>query len=144
MRTIRTMRTIALAFALAVPALLPLQHAFAVTPAEIQSAFEAEARKSAPGFAGSSAARGERFFKATHGNDWSCASCHTQNPLAAGRHARTGKDITPLAPAANAQRFADPDKVEKWFRRNCGDVLGRACSAAEKGDVVAYLRSLGN
>lgn len=136
------MRTTTLSFALAAPALLLAQPAFAVTPAEIQSSLEAEARKSAPGFAGFSAARGERFFNATHGNDWSCASCHTQNPMAAGRHAKTGKDITPLAPAANAQRFADPDKVEKWFRRNCGDVLGRACSAAEKGDVVAYLRSL--
>jgi len=128
--------------ALAAQALLLVQPAFAVTPAQIQSALEAEARKSVPGFAGFSAARGEQFFKATHGNEWSCASCHTQNPLAAGRHARTGKDITPLAPAANPQRFSDADKVEKWFRRNCGDVLGRACTAAEKGDVVAYLRSL--
>jgi len=142
MRTIRTMRTIALAFALAVPALLPVQHAFAVTPAEIQSAFEAEARKSAPGFAGFSAARGERFFKATHGNDWSCASCHTTSPAATGKHAKTGKEIAPLAPAANPQRFTDAAKVEKWFKRNCNDVLGRECTAAEKGDVLAYLVSL--
>ncbi|MDE2586182.1 MAG: DUF1924 domain-containing protein, partial [Betaproteobacteria bacterium] len=25
------------------------------------------------------------------------------------------------------------------FRRNCKDVLSRACSAEEKGDVLAYL-----
>ena len=137
------MRKTTLMLMLTAQAMLLIQPTLAVTPAEIQSALEAEARKSVPGFAGSSVAGGERLFKATHGNEWSCASCHTQNPLAAGRHAKTGKNITPLAPAANPQRFSDAEKVEKWFRRNCGDVLGRACSAAEKGDVVAYLRSLG-
>jgi mono/diheme cytochrome c family protein len=89
-----------------------------------------------------SAQRGERFFKATHGSDWSCASCHTENPLAPGRHAKTGKPIAPLAPAANPKRFTDAASVEKWFRRNCNDVLGRACTAQEKGDVTQYLMSL--
>jgi hypothetical protein len=88
------------------------------------------------------AARGEAFFKSTHGGDWSCASCHTANPLAPGKHAKTGKVIAPLAPAANPQRFADAAKVEKWFKRNCNDVLGRVCTAQEKGDVTAYLKSL--
>jgi hypothetical protein len=92
--------------------------------------------------AGASAQRGERFFHSTHGNDWSCASCHTANPLAPGKHAKTGKPIEPLAPAANPKRFTDAAAVEKWFRRNCNDVLGRACTAQEKGDVTAYLRSL--
>jgi hypothetical protein len=32
--------------------------------------------------------------------------------------------------------------MEKWFKRNCGDVLGRVCTPAEKGDVIAYLNSL--
>jgi len=32
--------------------------------------------------------------------------------------------------------------VDKWFRRNCKDVLSRECSAAEKADVMAYLISL--
>ena len=92
--------------------------------------------------AGFSAQRGELFFKATHGNDWSCASCHTANPLGPGKHAKTGKPIEPLAPAANPKRFTDAAAVEKWFRRNCNDVLGRACTAQEKGDVTAYLGSL--
>ena len=52
---------------------------------------------------------------------------------------KTGKAIAPLAPAANAERFADAGKVEKWFRRNCNDVLGRACTPSEKADVLAYL-----
>jgi hypothetical protein len=52
---------------------------------------------------------------------------------------KTGKAIAPLAPAANAERFTDAGKAEKWFRRNCNDVLGRACTASEKADVLAYL-----
>jgi hypothetical protein len=116
--------------------------ALAVTPAEIQQGFAAAARQSAPGFPGFSAQRGEQFFKARHGNDWSCASCHTSNPLAQGRHAKTGKAIAPLAPGANAERFTDAASVEKWFRRNCNDVAGRPCSAQEKGDVLQYLMSV--
>mgnify|MGYP003429007376 FL=1 len=117
--------------------------AAAEMPADFQRSFETAARQEAAGFAGFSAQRGAAFFKTTHGREWSCASCHTQNPVATGRHAKTDKPITPLAPAANAERFTRPDKVEKWFRRNCNDVLGRACTASEKGDVLAYLMSLG-
>lgn len=63
-------------------------------------------------------------------------------PLGVGKHASTGKSIGALAPAANAQRFTDPAKVEKWFRRNCNDVLGRECTPAEKADVLAWLMTL--
>jgi len=34
--------------------------------------------------------------------------------------------------------------VEKWFRRNCNDVLNRACTASEQGDVLAYLMTVKN
>ena len=47
-----------------------------------------------------------------------------------------------MAASVAPTRYTDPDIVEKWFRRNCRDVLGRACSAAEKADVLAYLLSL--
>ncbi len=114
----------------------------AATPVEIRANLEAQARAGTPGFGGFSTERGQRFFGATHGNDWSCASCHTANPLATGKHAKTGKEIAPLAPAANSQRFTDVAKVDKWFSRNCNDVVGRACTAQEKGDVLAYLMSL--
>jgi hypothetical protein len=114
----------------------------AQTPAEIQRSYESAARQAAPAFGGFSAQRGETFFKSAQGGDWSCASCHTQNPVAAGRHAVTGKAIAPLAPGASPARFTDPAKVEKWFTRNCNDVLKRTCTAAEKGDVLAYLMSL--
>ena len=116
--------------------------ALAATPAEQQKRFEAEARPAAPNFRGFSAQRGEAFFKVTHGAEWSCASCHSGNPLAPGKHAKTGKPIAPLAPAANAERFTDAATIDKWFRRNCNDVLGRACTAQEKGDVLQYLMSL--
>ena len=111
-------------------------------PIEQLTRFESEAKAANQRFAGFSAQRGEAFFKASHGGDWSCASCHTGNPLNAGKHAKTGKPIAPLAPAANPERFTDGATVDKWFRRNCNDVLGRACTAQEKGDVLHYLMSL--
>ena len=118
--------------------------AFAATPAEFQKTLETEARASAPDFSGFSAARGQQFFNSTHANDWSCSSCHTSNPQQPGKHASTGKAIAPMAPAANPARFTNAAKVNKWFRRNCKDVLGRVCTAQEQGDVLAYLMSLAN
>jgi mono/diheme cytochrome c family protein len=117
-------------------------HASAASPLEIQRAIEADARQAAPGFAGFSAQRGQQFFNARHGGDWSCATCHTADPRQPGRHARTGKSIAPLAPAANPERFTSPATVDKWFRRNCNDVLGRTCTAQEKGDVLAWLTTI--
>jgi len=116
--------------------------ALAETPADFNRTFEAAARQGSAGFAGFSAQRGEAFFNTTHGQEWSCASCHTKDPTAAGKHAKTDKPIKPLAPAANAERFTSQPKVEKWFKRNCNDVMGRVCTAQEKGDVLAYLMSL--
>lgn len=116
--------------------------AWAETPAGILSSLETAARQTDRGFRGFSAPRGEQFFKATHGNEWSCASCHGNDPGTSGKHAKTGKQIQPLAPAANPARFTDPAKVAKWFKRNCNDVLARACTAQEQGDVLAYLLTL--
>lgn len=124
--------------ALAAVAGLAAQPAWAETPNEILAAIQKEA-SATPGFQGFSAARGEGFFKAKHGGEWSCASCHTEKPAVTGKHAKTGKAIEPLAPSANAERFASPKKVEKWFKRNCNDVLSRVCTPQEKGDVLAYL-----
>ena len=129
--------------ATAVIALSVASFARAETPADFLRSFEAAAKQDAAGFAGFSAQRGEAFFKKPHGREWSCASCHTPNPTATGEHAKTNKPIAPLAPTANAERFARPDKVEKWFKRNCNDVVGRACTPLEKGDVLSYLMSLG-
>lgn len=108
----------------------------AATPAELQATYSRAAGQPP------SANRGHAFFVATHGKDWSCSSCHGQAPVQPGRHTVTGKPIEPLAPSAHAPRFTDAAKVEKWFRRNCNDVLGRECSAAEKADVMAWLATL--
>ena len=107
--------------------------AHAETPRDFLTRFEKEA-----GAAGS-AERGARFFTTKQGGEWSCASCHTEKPGQSGRHAKTDKAITPLAPAANAERFTDAAKVDKWFRRNCNDTLNRVCSPQEKADVMAWL-----
>ena len=108
----------------------------AETPRDFLTRFEKEAGTTA------SIERGARFFAAKQGSEWSCASCHTDKPTQAGRHAKTDKAITPLAPAANAERFTDAAKVDKWFRRNCNDTLNRLCSAQEKADVMAWLLAL--
>lgn len=107
----------------------------AATPAELQAGYSAQAA-TAP-----SAMRGKQLFAERHGRDWSCASCHGAVPTQPGKHASTGKPIAPLAPAFNAERFTDAAKVEKWFRCNCNDVLGRECSAAEKADVLSWLQT---
>lgn len=132
------MRVLSLVFALAAasPAVL------AETPNDFLAAFNREARLENPSYYGSSAERGQRFFTELHGREWSCSSCHTRNPAAAGKHAVTNKAIEPLAPVANPDRFTRVSKVEKWFKRNCNDVVGRACTAQEKGDVLAYLLTI--
>ena len=106
------------------------------SPAEQLQRWSAQAQ--APG----RAAQGRVFFQAHHGGEWSCASCHHAPPTTEGRHATTGKSIAPLAPAFNPKAFTDAAKADKWFRRNCKDVLSRECTAAEKADVLAYLLSL--
>lgn len=129
------MRLAALILVLLAPAL----GARAETPAGFRDAFAREAKAADPAAPSPSAERGRAFFTAPHGREWSCASCHTANPAAAGKHAATGKAIAPLAPGANAERFTDAGKVEKWFRRNCTEVVGRECSAAEKADFIRFV-----
>jgi hypothetical protein len=86
-----------------------------------------------------SAERGLAFFTTKHGGEWSCATCHGTPPTGVGKHITTGKSIGAMAPAFNPERFTDIEKSEKWFRRNCKDVLSRECTSAEKADVLAYL-----
>jgi mono/diheme cytochrome c family protein len=112
------------------------------TPVRAAVASDLLAGYAAQAGAAATPARGQQFFAASHGRDWSCASCHGALPTAAGRHAATAKPIGALAPAFNAERFTDAAKVEKWFRRNCNDVLGRECSAGEKADVLSWLLTL--
>jgi len=120
---------------------------------DILRAYEGEARQAHAGFK-PSATRGEALFRGEHastkddvtkdnvtkggGTKQSCAGCHTGDPRQPGM-TRAHKSIEPLAPAANPARFSDAAKVEKWFGRNCQDVLERACTAAEKADFIQWL-----
>jgi len=107
----------------------------------VLEAYRIAAKQETPAFNGFSAARGEGFYRAKSG-DLACVSCHGASPKDHGKHATTGNDILPMATVANPQRFTDAAKVEKWFRRNCNDVLKRACTASEKGDFITYLSSV--
>lgn len=125
-------------------ALLPSLAAFAAdTPQGLLAGYSQEAARAQPGFA-ASAARGKAFFN----RRWNvaermpnCAACHTENPMAEGRHVVTAKTLKPLSPLADGARFTNVAKVEKWFRRNCSEVVGRECSAAEKADLIQFLLS---
>ncbi|GAP38775.1 DUF1924 domain-containing protein [Piscinibacter sakaiensis] len=87
-------------------------------------------------------ARGEAFFGRRNDAGASCAGCHGMPPTGPGRHAATGKRLDPLAPAVHPTAFTERARTDKWFRRNCRDVLDRECSPAEKADVLAYLAGL--
>ena len=106
--------------------------AFATTPQELITGYEAKSGKAL-------SSRGEQFFNAKHGKEWSCASCHETPPNHDTKHIVTGKLIKPLSPNSNPDRFTDQAKVEKWFKRNCNDVRGRECVAQEKADVLSWL-----
>ncbi|MGZ8204007.1 MAG: DUF1924 domain-containing protein [Burkholderiales bacterium] len=118
----------------------------AASPAELLQGYAAEAKKENAAFKEFSASAGDKFYHAavkhSSGRQMSCATCHTDNPGNAGKHEKTGKEIPPLAPSVNKTRFTDHANAEKWFKRNCPDVLERACTAQEKGNFIAYIISV--
>jgi cytochrome c553 len=69
----------------------------------------------------------------------SCASCHTQDLTATGKHVKTNKEIKPMAPSVNRERLSNSKKVEKWFKRNCKWTLSRECTAQEKVNFLLYI-----
>jgi len=120
----------------AVATVAPSSWATAATPPDLLSAYTRQSGVAAQPI------RGQELFTTRHGREWSCSSCHGAVPVQPGKHAATGNAIGALAPAVNAERFTDPAKSEKWFRRNCNDVLGRECTNSEKADVLSWLLSL--
>ena len=92
-----------------------------------------------------SAQRGEALFQSMNTTGKpdtpSCTTCHTKDPRNIGA-TRAGKAIDPMAVSKTPDRFTDPAKVAKWLLRNCNTVLGRECTAQEKGDVLTYLSGL--
>ena len=69
-----------------------------------------------------------------------CTSCHGKDTRGAGQ-TLTGKPIKAMAASVTATRYTDAAKVEKWFKRNCTEVLGRECTTQEKGDWLSYMLS---
>lgn len=108
----------------------------------ILASYQSAAKQDNPGFSSFSAAAGQKLYTSEGSKQLSCASCHTASPKNPGKHAKTNKDIEPLAPSVNPKRFTDAAQVEKWFKRNCNDVLGRACTNQEKGDFMTYVLSV--
>lgn len=94
--------------------------------------------------AGFSATRGQalhvRSFAGGKPDTPACTSCHGKEARASGQ-TPSGKPIKPMALSATPTRYADAAKVEKWFKRNCVEVLGRECTAQEKGDWLSYMLS---
>lgn len=127
-------------------ALVASQAALAADAARdaILAVYAQQAQSENPAFAGFSAQRGEALYRSkntANPDAASCAACHTEDPARAGRHVKTGRVIEPVAVSANPKRFTDAEKVEERFIRDCKSILGRACSATEKGDYVTFMAS---
>ena len=104
--------------------------------------YASAAKAETPGFAGFSAERGKTLhtqnFTGGKPDTPACTSCHGKDPRGTGR-APSGKTIEAMAASVTPARYTDPAKVEKWFKRNCTEVLGRVCTAQEKGDWLTFM-----
>jgi cytochrome c553 len=111
---------------------------------DLLNSYATAAKVASSAYSGCSPARGEKLhntqFSTGKPETPSCTTCHGANPRLAGR-TPSGKLIDPLAASLSPTRFSDPLKVEKWFRRNCIEVLGRECTPLEKGDWLSAMIS---
>lgn len=126
---------------LAMALLCGLASSSQAAPASTPGDFIREFSAAAPAGFTPSAERGKAFFTRKFGASStleSCSACHTDNPVQKGKHVVTGKEIQPMAPSVNPERFTDAKKVDKWFRRNCTEVVGRECTPAEKADLIQF------
>lgn len=112
---------------------------------DVLSIYKTDMRKMNVNFQDFSEIEGKKLFYLERvnksGEKVSCTVCHTKDPKGVGQ-TRAGKRIKPLAPVVNPERFTDLAQVEKWFRRNCKDVLERECSLEEKGNFIKYMNSI--
>jgi len=138
---LKTATTALLAILLLPALLLPVSSAAAPRDALLAS-LAAAAKAADPAFSGFSASRGEKLhvtrFAGGKAQTPSCTSCHGDNPRSAGR-TPVGKPIDALAVSVTPTRYSDPAKVEKWFKRNCNEVLGRQCTPLEMGDWLSFM-----
>lgn len=111
--------------------------------AAILAEYATRARAADPGFSGFSMQRGEALFRGSFsGGDArtpSCMSCHTADPRQPGRNAKTGRPIDPVAVSVDPRRYTDAAQVDKHFARDCKSVLGRDCTALERGDYITFM-----
>ena len=111
---------------------------------ELLAQYATAAKAASPAFAGFSATRGKTLHTQTFSGGKpdtpACTSCHGQDRRGSGR-TTAGKTIEAMAASISPTRYTDPAKVEKWFKRNCNEVLGRECSAQEKGDWLSFMFS---
>ncbi|MCK9491384.1 MAG: DUF1924 domain-containing protein [Sulfurimonas sp.] len=102
-----------------------------------------EAKIENPSFSGFDLKKGEEIFTSKHigkkGKEVSCVSCHGDDLSKTSKNFFTAKEIEPLSPTANSQRFSEVKTIEKWLRRNFNDVYNREGTAQEKGDVITYI-----
>ncbi len=109
---------------------------------DLMAHYASAAKAADPTFSGFSAGRGKALFLQTFTGGKPdtpiCATCHGRDTRAPGR-TLTGKAIEPVAVSVYPTRYTDPVKVEKWFKRNCTEVMGRECSAREKGDWLSFM-----
>ena len=116
-------------------------------PAQADAIAELEAKYRTQGASEFTASNGQAlwnmtFVDAKTSEQRNCSSCHGADLSRSGKHNTTGKVIDPMAPSVNPKRLTKTRKIEKWFLRNCKWTLGRECSAQEKGDVLAFLKTL--
>ncbi len=122
----------------------PVTTAQAASPQDLLKTYEAQAKAAGIWPGSFSAERGKELFYKKFGTGKpetpSCTACHTDSPHKTGR-TRAGKPIKPMALSKTPDRYSDPEKVEKWFRRNCRSVIGRECTPLEKGDFITFMIS---
>lgn len=111
---------------------------------DILRSLDSPARAADPAFTGFSAARGQTLhtqaFAGGKADTPACTSCHGATPRSSGR-TPAGKAVEPMALSLSPSRYSDAAKVDKWFTRNCRDVLGRECTPREKGDWLSFMFS---
>ncbi len=111
---------------------------------DILRSLDSAARAADPAFSGFSTARGQALHTQTFAGGKpdtpACTSCHGATPRSSGR-TPAGKAVEPMALSLSPTRYSDAAKVDKWFTRNCRDVLGRECTAREKGDWLSFMFS---
>ena len=139
------MKTASAALAALLPLSLFLCGSAAAAPRDdILRSLDSAARAADPAFTGFSAARGQTLhtqaFAGGKADTPACTACHGATPRSSGR-TPAGKAVEPMALSLSPSRYSDAAKVDKWFTRNCRDVLGRECTPREKGDWLSFMFS---